>query len=139
MTPLADETDVEVANRLIAILTGMPLVQFRMGYGVHLELGNDHEITIETPLEVVDADERWRGQPLTADAAGVLLQLVNREVTSQRIAEDGTLEIGFASARLTVPPHESYEAWQVRGPDGLSIVCAPGGDYIAVWEPQSRP
>jgi hypothetical protein len=128
--------EIVVANRLMAALTGKPLVQFRMGYGVHLELGYDHEVTIETPLEVVDGDRQWRGEPLTAEAAGALLPLNLREVSSQRVAADGTLILGLGSATLTVPPHPMYEAWQMRGPHGLLIVCAPGGDYIAVWEPR---
>src|SRR5215468_11284615 len=63
------DTDVVVANRLIAVLTGEPLVQFRMGYGIHLEVGDVHEVTIETSFEVVDGNTRWGGEPLTADAA----------------------------------------------------------------------
>ena len=56
------------------------------------------------------------------------------EVTSQGVADDGTLVLGLGSATLTVRPHSMYEAWQVRGPDGLLIVCVPGGDCLAVWE-----
>lgn len=130
-----DDSDVMVANQLIAALVGKQLVQFRMGYGVHLELGDDHEATIETPFEVVDDNARWAGEPLTAEAAGALLPLNLREVTFSRIRNDGTLVLGFDSATLTVPPAPMYEAWQVRGPDGLLIVCSPGGEYVAVWEP----
>lgn len=129
-------TDVVRANRLLAALAGKPLVQFRMGYGVHLELGHDYEVTIETPLEVLDGHSRWSGEPLTADAAGALLPLNQRDITSQHIAQDGTLVLGLGPATLTVRPHPMYEAWQIRGPDGLLIVCAPGGEYIAVWEPE---
>ena len=109
-----------------------------MGYGVHLELGDEHEVTIETPFDVVNGDTRWAGEPLTAGAAGALLPLNLREVTSGRISTDGTLMLGLGSATLTVPPAPMYEAWQVRGPDGLLIVCSPGGDYVAVWGPESR-
>ena len=66
------EADIVVANRLMAVLTGKQLVQFRMGYGVHLELGYDHEVTIETPLDVADGDSQWSGEPLTAGSAGAL-------------------------------------------------------------------
>jgi hypothetical protein len=138
ITEGGDDADVVVANNLIAALLGKPLVQFRMGYGVHLEAGDDHEVTIETPFEVEDGDARWAGEPLTAGAAGTLLPLNGREVTSAHIGTDGTLVIGLGSATLTVPPAPMYEAWQVRGPDGLLIVCSPGGDYVAVWEPTGR-
>ena len=110
-----------------------------MGYGVHLEAGNAHEITIETPFEVEEGGARWAGEPLTAGAAGALLPLNQRELTSAHIETDGALVLGFGSATVTVPPASMYEAWQVRGPDGLLIVCSPGGDYVAVWEPADRP
>lgn len=97
-------TDVVVANRLVAALSGRPLVQFRMGYGVHLELGSDHEVTIETRLEVVDGNSHWSGEPLTADAAGALLPLIQREITTGHVAADGTLVLGLGSAALTVSP-----------------------------------
>lgn len=132
-----DGTESVVANDLIAGLVGKPLVQFRMGYGVHLEAGSDHEITIETPFEVQDGDARWAGEPLTAGAAGALLPLNKREITSARVGTDGTLAIGLGSATVTVPPALMYEAWEVRGPAGLLIVCSPGGEYVAVWEPAS--
>lgn len=130
--------EVVVANRLLAALIGKPLVQFRIGYGVHLEVGDDYEVTIETPFEVVDGDTRWAGEPLTANAAGALLPLNLREVSSGHIEPDGALVLGLGPATLRVPPHAVYEAWEARGPDGLLIVCSPGGEYVAVWEPESR-
>ncbi len=132
------EAEVLIANRLIAVLTGRPLVQFRLGYGVHLEIGDDHEVTIETSFDVVDDTSRRGGEPSTAEAAGALLPLNLRKVTSGHIETDGTLVLAFGAAVLTVPPHPMYEAWQMRGPDGLLIVCSPGGDYVAVWEPENR-
>lgn len=130
------DSEVVVANGLLAALVGKPLVQFRLGYGVHLELGDEHEVTIETPFGVVDGDAAWMGEPLTAEAAGALLPLNGREVTVAGVAQDGTLTLGIGSASITVPPAPMYEAWQVRGPGGMLIVCSPGGDYIAVWEPE---
>lgn len=130
--------EVAIANRLVAALTGESLIQFRMGYGVHLEVGADYEVTIETPFHVNSDDIDWGGEPLTAEAAGALLPLISYELTSSHVSNDGTLTLGLGSATLTVQPHTMYEAWQVRGPDGLLIVCSPGGDYIAVWEPEGR-
>lgn len=122
------------ANELLARLGGRQLIQFRMGYGLHLELGSSHEVTIETALTIVAGGDRWTGEPLTADAAGALLPLNLREVKSATIARNGTLSLVIGEATLSVPPHPMYEAWQVRGPSGLLIVCAPGGEYVAVWE-----
>ncbi|MDP2772565.1 MAG: DUF6188 family protein [Nocardioides sp.] len=47
------------------------------------------------------------------------MTLSMREVTSTRVSSDGTLVRALGTATLTVPPHATYEAWQVRGPDGL--------------------
>lgn len=126
------------ANRLLTGLIGQPLVQFRMGYGIHLELGDHHEVTIETSLAVKDGDAEWSGEPLTAEAAGALLPLHACEVTSADVARNGRLTLGVGPATLTVPASPMYEAWQVRGPRGLLIVCSPGGEYVAVWEPQTE-
>lgn len=87
--------EVVLANELVARLEGQQLVQFRMGYGIHLEFGSEHEVTIETPLTVVDGDTRWSGEPLTAEAAGALLPLNLRDVTSAQVAGDGTLSLGW--------------------------------------------
>ena len=130
--------DIIIANDLLAPVVGQSLVQFRMGYGVHLELGYDFEVTIETALTVADGDGRWIGEPLTGDPAGALLPLNSRDVTSVKVDRDGTLNLGLGEATLSVPPHPMYEAWQVRGPRGMLIVCSPGGDYVAVWEPKSE-
>jgi Family of unknown function (DUF6188) len=135
---IAERGDAVVANRWIATLPGERLFQFRMGYGVHLELGEHHEVTIETPFSVIDGETQWSGEPLTAGAAGALLPLNLRDVTTSRIGPDGTLVLAFGPATLTVPPHPMDEAWQVRGPNGLLIVCSPGGDYVAVWAPESK-
>jgi hypothetical protein len=132
------KTDIVVANRLIAALSGKPLVQFRMGYGVNLELGHDHVVTIESPVEVVDGENRWSGKPMTASAAGALLPLIQREVTVARVDQDGALVLGLGSATLTVRPEPMYEAWQVSGVGGLLIVCGPGGEHVSSWEPESR-
>lgn len=130
--------DIVLANQLISRVEGEQLIQFRMGCGVHLEFGiDDFEVTIETSLVVVDGSALWSGEPLTADAAGALLPLNHREVTSAKIATDGALSLGFGQATLSVPPHPMAEAWQLRGPDGLLIVCLPGGDRVAVWEPET--
>jgi hypothetical protein len=131
------DAGVVVANRLLNALVGKPLVQFRMCYGVHLQVGDDHEVTIETSLEVINGDAQWSGEPFTAEAAGALLPLISREVTAAGIARDGTITLGLGSATLTVPPSPMYEAWQVNGPHGLLIVCSPGGHNVAIWEPET--
>ena len=96
---------IALSNELLASVVGKPLVQFRMGYAVHLELGRDFEVTIETPLTVVDGGNRWSGEPLTAEAAAALLPLNRRDVTFVKVDRDGILNLGLGEATLSVPPH----------------------------------
>jgi hypothetical protein len=130
--------DIALSNELLVPVVGKPLLQFRMGYGVHLELGHDFEVTIETPLTVTDGGSAWSGEPLTAEAAGALLPLNLRDVSFVRVDRDGTLNLGLGEATLSMPPHPMYEAWEVRGPDNMLIVCPPGGKYVAVWKPEGE-
>jgi hypothetical protein len=127
--------EAAVANGWLGALVGKPLVQFRMGYGAHLEIGTEFEVTIETAFRVASPDADWGGEPLTGEAAGALLLLNARAVAAATVAPDGTLSLVLGEAELTVRPHELYEAWQVRGPDGLLVICSPGGECIAVWDP----
>lgn len=133
----ADENYISTtADELLTPVVGSQLIQFRMGYGVHLELGDAYEVTIETTLAVVDGRNAWTGEPLTAEAAGALLPLNLRIVTFARVDADGTLRLGLGDAILSVAKHPSFEAWQVRGPQGMLIVCPPGGDYVVVRAPE---
>lgn len=109
--------------------TGAPDTCRRLG------LGSVHEVTIETSLQVADAGAELDGEFLSGEAAAALLPLISREVAAANVAPDGTLTLVLGEATLTVRPHQMYESWQVRGPDGLLIVCSPGGEYVAVWEP----
>lgn len=134
-----DDQEITIANGLIRAVLGYQLVQVRIGYGVHLELGNDFEITIETEFTVEAGEIRWTGEPLTKEAAGVLSPLTLTTVSEAAIGKDGTLRLALGQATLTVSPHPLYEAWQVRGPRGLLIICSPGGDYVACWAPTPAP
>jgi hypothetical protein len=131
-----DGKDLALCNELLASAVGQPLVQFRLGSGVDLELGRHFEVTIESPLTVTDGGNCWSGEPQTADAAGALLPLRSRAVTFVKVDADGTLNLGLGEATVTVPPDPMYEAWRVRGPRGMLIVCSPGGEYVAVWRPR---
>lgn len=71
-----------------------------------------------------------------------LLVLAGRTVTRASFAADLVVEFDDATV-LTVPPHDEYEAWEVRGARGLLVVASPGGGEPAVWSPvtpaSSRP
>lgn len=75
------------------------------------------------------------------DTATVLpaVMLFNRRLEGAIAYKNGMLRLLFEDgSTLRALPHESYEAWNLNGADGLNIVCMPGGD-LAVWStPEQR-
>lgn len=100
-------------------------------------VGFEFEVTIDTPLAVMTTGARWAGEPLTAEAAGALLRLLGAGVTSASVAPDGALHLVIGEAAIEVWPNDYYESWQLRGPRNLRV-CSPGGEYIAVFEPDGE-
>src|ERR1700682_5455904 len=41
-------------------------------------------------------------------------------------------------ATIEVRPNDYLEAWQLHEPRNLRVVCSPGGDYVAVFEPNAQ-
>jgi hypothetical protein len=117
------------ANAKVSHVVGETLYQVRMGYaGIQLALGDsfEYEVAIDTPLAVTTTGAVWAGEPLTAEAARALLPLLGADVVSARVAADGTLHLVIGEAAIEVGPNDHYEAWQLRGPRNLLIVCSPG-------------
>jgi hypothetical protein len=63
-----------------------------------------------------------------------LLSLTFRRVTFVKVDRDGTLNLGFGKATLSIPPHPTDGAWRVGGPHEMFIECLPGGEYLVVCE-----
>jgi hypothetical protein len=129
-----------LANAELSRVVGQTLYQVRLGYaGIQLELGDsfEYEVVVDTPLAVTTTGAVWAGEPLTAEAAGALLPLLGRDVASASVATDGTLHLVIGEAAIEVGPNDLYESWQLRGPRNLLVVCSPGGEYIAVFEPDA--
>jgi len=53
--------------------------------------------------------------------------------TTFAISDEGTLSFVVGEARVELPPHPKYEAWDIAGPDKQLVVCLPGGQ-LAIWE-----
>jgi Family of unknown function (DUF6188) len=51
---------------------------------------------------------------------------------------DGALHLVIGEAAIEVWPNDYDESWQLRGPRNLRVVCSPGGEYIAVFEPDGE-
>jgi hypothetical protein len=67
-------------------------------------------------------------------AFGPALDLFKQEIERATIWKSGRLQLSFKGGHLVdVEPSEQYEAWQITGPDGLLVVCVPGGGEPAVW------
>ncbi len=129
-----------LANAEVSRVVGQTLYQVRMGYaGIQLVIGDsfEYEVVVDTPLAVTATGAVWAGEPLTAEAAGALLPLLGAGVASAKVATDGTLHLVIGESAIEVRPNTLYESWQLRGPRNLLVVCSPGGEYIAVFEPDA--
>jgi len=130
--------DVEFANGLMGVVVGQELFDFRMGFGLQIDFGGHYFLTVETPFSMVGGVKPFSGEPVSGDAAEVLIPLRLQPVRFVRVLSDGTLTLGIGEATLTVSPHPQYESWQVAGPAGLLVVCPPGASYIASWTPDEK-
>jgi hypothetical protein len=57
------------------------------------------------------------------------------DVTGIRIDDDGGLAVTIGDTEVHCPADPEFEAWHVSGPDGLLVVCLPGG-RLAIWPPR---
>lgn len=122
------------ANTEAAHLTGRSLAAVWTDNRLYLEFAEGYLVAIETPFAVTAGGTRWIGEP-AAPEARTTLPVVGAMVAATHVADDGTLHLTIGDAAIEVPPNDSYEAWQLFGPHDLLVVCAPGGEYIAVFEP----
>lgn len=130
------------ANRSVARLVGRRMYQIRLGYaGIQLELGDDFEfeVCIDTRLVLTRAGEPWVGEPLTAEATSMLLPLLGDCVESASVGPDAALHLTVGGVDIDVWPHEFYESWQLREPNGALTVCPSGGESISFFGPFPPP
>lgn len=124
----SDPSDIDWVNQQLGQhFVGRSLAHMRVGSGIHLELGDSYEISIESPVSVDRTEEQWEGEPLNVDAAGAVTPLLHAELTSATVGADGGLRLEFGDAVIEVPADDSHESWRLQGPGDLLIVCAPGG------------
>jgi hypothetical protein len=67
-----------------------------------------------------------------------LLPLLGADVASARVATDATLHLLIDEAAIEVRSNDNFQAWQFHGLRNLRVVCSPGGDYVAVFEPDAQ-
>jgi hypothetical protein len=117
-------------------LQGQLVVRQEYGYTDLLETDGNFEIRIENDYTISLDDGAHHFSPKHFNPGLELPNLLLDRTISSSIAEaDGTLNIGFDNGgRLKVPPHKTYEAWTLAGPQGQKVVCMPGGE-LAIWQP----
>ncbi|MEQ1786128.1 MAG: DUF6188 family protein [Acidimicrobiales bacterium] len=118
------------------VLTFAPcdLSFIRIDHQTRLQFGNV-EVVIETRFHLEAGRRRHDLDPEDRGALGPLLALYPTSLTVATVGADGTLTLGFAGgASIAVPPHPSYEPWQISGPGTALIVCGEGNPpTLSVW------
>lgn len=93
-------------------------------------------VRVEGGFTIVEPGHAYRLTPSEPRSLGPAMALVGQVVRSALASPNGTLEIAFEDGRLmSVEPDTRYEAWELFGPGGMRVVCAPGGT-ISVWQPK---
>ncbi len=126
---LTDLVEFDDRWELVRLL-GRKVDRIEFGVG-DLELFFDHESGDEP------THSPWRasiGSSPTLEPPDLVGDLLHQPVSAATVWLDGRLEFRFENgARIEVSPRPDVEAWELGGPDGLLIVCTPGGGEPALW------
>lgn len=96
-------------------------------------------VRIEGTFAVVEHGRVHRISPSAPEELGPAVGLFGQVVRSATASALGRLEVAFEDGRmLSVEPDARYEAWEIHGPGGMRVVCAPGGE-VSVWQPKDDP
>jgi Family of unknown function (DUF6188) len=122
--------------RRIDLLAGQKLQFVRLDDVVVLGFPGGRQVLIETVARLVTPNGRTDPEPADDDALATLLGDV---VRTAEVCTTGELRICFESGTaLLVTAHPEIESWAVTGPDGLLLVCLPGGE-VAAWGETTTP
>jgi hypothetical protein len=130
-----------VAGPLSVPLGGARVVQCQFDHAFSLVLDEDEPgrswvVRVGAPFSVADTDGRMTSfvDDAAPSAWGPAVDaLLHATVVDARVAANGTLTLQFREGpQLNAPPLTQWEAWQITGPDGVLVVCAPGGG-ISRW------
>jgi Family of unknown function (DUF6188) len=121
-------------SSLLARVGGLDMTFVRIDHQTRLQFG-DFEIAIESPFRVTAPDGSQNSlDPGVRASLGPVLDLYPDALVTATVDADASLRLRFASgATLDVPAEYGFESWQVNGPGGFLVVCAPGGGGLAVW------
>ncbi|MEY7972058.1 DUF6188 family protein [Saccharomonospora xinjiangensis] len=116
-------------------LAGRTVTSCDFGYTVTIRFAGGRELDIESDLLLARPDRRVELSPgvEVSEGAEMLSELISLTVTSAMTEESGELRLKFEEGTmLSIEPDEEFESWTYVAPDGLKIVCMPGGE-LAVW------
>jgi hypothetical protein len=94
------------------------------------------EIVLESPFSMsLRGDELELDPNGPPEALSPVLGLLRRTIDEASVENDGTLRLAFREGgHLRCEPHAQFEAWQMNAPDGVSVVCVPGGGEPVAWD-----
>jgi len=115
-------------------LAGLELTSVRVDHQTRLQL-DEFEIAISSPFRMTARDASVINvDPGKRVSLGPVVGLCPDALVAAAVDTDASLRLAFASgATVVVPADSAFEAWQVSGPNGLLVVCPPGGTGLAVW------
>ncbi|MHA3684153.1 DUF6188 family protein [Leucobacter sp. HY1908] len=118
-------------------IEGERIEQVSFDYAVSLLTERDGYLQIETAFSLLEsaANERSFFDPESSKEVGRILPFVlHATVTSALVDEKGNLALDFDNgARLEVPYHADYEAWNFVDKSGFRAVVSAGGG-LTIWQ-----
>jgi hypothetical protein len=115
------------------VLVDPELTFIRIDHQARLQFGSV-EFVIESPFELRLEGRTHVLDPADRGGLGPLLALFPDKAATVTVSREGVLLVTFTSGvSIRVPPAPNYEAWNIVGPGGQLVVCAPGGDEPVVW------
>ena len=109
------------------------IVDYGISYEVETSDGTA-TLRIEGEFHLESHNEQYSLSPETPLCLGPALALLHSSIQTASAQSDGKLVLRLEDGRsLSINADEEYEAWQLKGPNKLMLVCMPGGN-IAVWQ-----
>jgi hypothetical protein len=114
------------------LIIGQQVTRIEFDYAVTLIFIDGSILVIETGLEISRAGEMRR---INADGfvehSAAILDVLHAVLVSGDIDSNGKLILNFDNGTsFLIPANPDYEAWNFCSPEGLRMVCSPGGGVV---------
>ncbi|WP_156934862.1 DUF6188 family protein [Pseudonocardia spinosispora] len=115
-------------------LRGESISKVQADYTLYLYVTGGFGISIESEFVLVGSEEKFSLAPGNFEAGGHISSLVGVPIAACSVDEvRGGLCVEFVNgSTIVVAADDEYESWNLTGPQGLRIVCMPGGE-LAFW------